>query len=306
MIQCVICGQQVTSKRGLAFHIKKHGIQSIKDYVTMFPEEEQNVDPKNSALLVCPLCGKKNLKQLTQHLTWKHNMTREKFEKLYPEQTLFIPEISDRCRRATQIGHEVYLKNFENDPEKYKKSYKERSIKRTKNNPDIGIKIATILRRNGVYEKTSERSKRMWESTEYRKMQSEKCKRQHENGLTEIVIKKSLNRNHVKVASINNVLYRFRSSYELDFALLLDSLGIKFEYESIKINYFYNGKIHVYYPDFYIPDTNIVFEVKPYFRIQDIRNQCKQRACVESGYSFRYITEYELENPKNINLTGCF
>jgi hypothetical protein len=77
-------------------------------------------------------------------------------------------------------------------------------------------------------------------------------------------------------------------------------------YEELKINYFYNGLFHTYYPDFAIPNTNIVFEVKPYFRIQTKMNQAKQRYCVENGYSFRYITEYELNNPESINLKGCF
>jgi hypothetical protein len=306
MIKCCVCGQEVTSKRGLAFHIKKHDIKSVQDYIKMFPEQEQLVDPKDTDLLQCPICGQKNLKQLTQHITWKHKLSRTEFKKLYPNQTLFIEEISERCKQATKLGHEKYLENVKNDPEKYKNSYMERSKKRLQNNPDIGIKISKILRENGTYDATSTRTKKMWQDESYRKMQSDKCKEQHKNGLTEIVVQKSCNKNYIKIATFNNKQFRFRSSYELQFAEILNSYGIDFEYESLKLTYFYNGSFHTYYPDFVIPNTNIIFEVKPYFRITDIRNQIKQRTSIEKGYSFRYITEYELENPETINFKGCF
>lgn len=306
MINCCVCNKEVTSRRGLAFHIKKHNIQSVQDYIEMFPDQEQSVDPKDTNLLQCPICGQKNLKQLTHHLTWKHKMSRSEFEKLYPNQILFIEEISDRCKQATKIGHEKYIENVKNNPDKYKKIYAGRAKKRLENNPDIGIKISKILRANGTYDITSTRIKKMWQKDSYRKMQSDKCKEQHKNGLTEIVIEKSYNKNHVKIATFNNKKFRFRSSFELRFAKILDSFGIKFEYESLQIKYFYNGSFHTYYPDFVIPNTNIIFEIKPYFRIPDIRNQAKQRACIENGYSFRYITEYELDNPEKIDLKGCF
>jgi len=306
MIKCCVCGQTVTSKRGLAFHVKKHDIQSVDDYIKMFPDEEQTLNPSIDGLLSCPICGKKNLKQLTQHLTWIHGLSRSEFETNYPEQILFIPEISDRCKKATAIGHEKYLENVKNNPERYKKTYLERAAKIRERYPNLGNRISNKLRENGTYARLSDITRKKWNDESYRRMQSEKCKNQHKNGLTEIVVKKSCNKNYVKFATFNGKTYRFRSSYELKFAEILNNLGISFMYEELKINYFYNGLFHTYYPDFAIPNTNIVFEVKPYFRIQTKMNQAKQRYCVENGYSFRYITEYELNNPESINLKGCF
>ena len=306
MIRCVICDQMVTSKRGLAFHLKKHNIESVEDYLNMFPEEKELILPTNKELLTCPICGKSNMKQLTQHLTWKHHMSRSEFEKLYPDQQLFIPEISERCKRAVTISNEHLAHNMKENPEKYKESRMRAARTRKERYPDIAKRISNKLREIGVYDRLSETTKKKWQDDDYRKMQSDKCKKQHENGLTEIVMEKSYNRNHVKIETINGKEYRFRSSFELRFAKILNEFGLEFEYESLEIQYFYKGKFHVYYPDFVIPNTNIVFEVKPYFRIQDIRNQIKQRYSIEQGYDFRYITELELDNPYIINLKGCF
>ena len=54
-----------------------------------------------------------------------------------------------------------------------------------------------------------------------------------------------------------------KSSWEVKFAKLLFIYGINFEYEPFFIQYEYNNSTRKYFPDFYICDTNIIFEVKP-------------------------------------------
>lgn len=300
MITCVICGQQVTSKRGLAFHIKKHGIKSVDDYMEMYPEQREFIEPKDETLLTCPICGRYNMKQLGQHITGTHKMTHDEFLEKYPNQQMFIEEISDRCRRATQIGHESYLNNVAKDPEKYADSYRKRAEKRKQNNPDIGDKISNILREHGVYDRMSQWVKEMWQNEEYRKLHSEKCKKQHENGLTDKVLEKSGKKRYS--VTLNEKTYSMRSTWEVQFASYLNSINIPFEYEPFAIDYEYDGSIKKYYPDFVITGTNILFEVKPKNLTNKAINIAKMNACIAKGYDFRYITEDELKNLEILNL----
>jgi hypothetical protein len=107
----VICEKQVTSKRGLSFHIKKHNINSIDEYFSIFPDQINIIEPKDNNLITCPICGKYNLKQLGQHITWIHNIDLYEFKKLYPNQKMFIDEISDRCRKAQKNSVAQYIEN---------------------------------------------------------------------------------------------------------------------------------------------------------------------------------------------------
>ena len=305
MIKCVVCSQEVTSRRGLAFHLKKHGIESVNKYLEIYPDQIQYVDPIDDTLLTCPICGRYNMKQLGQHIVGTHKLTHAEFLEMYPNQKMFVDEISERCSRAQAVGVEQYYRNKERDPDKYAEIYKERSRKRLENNPDLGTKISAILRKNGVYDAWSERLKRQWKDPEYIKKKSEQCKRQHENGLTDIVLTKSYKNRSVHTV-IGGVHYDMRSNWEVKFGNLLYSLGIPFEYETVKIPYFYNGKFRSYSPDFLISGTNIIFEIKPYRLTRYDINKAKQRWAIERGYSFRYITEYELKNTETINFMGCF
>ena len=304
MIKCVLCQQEVTSRRGLAFHLKKHGIDSVDKYIELYPEQMNEIEPKDESLLTCPICGRYNMKQLGQHIVGTHKMTHEQFLALYPNQKMFIDAISERCSRATKIGHEQFMKNKQADPEKYREIRRKAVETRKRLHPDIGEKVAKRLRESGFYDRLSAKYKEMWQDDEYRQAQSDKAKKQHENGLTKLVLHNSKRYKQIPV-TFDGVEYIMKSSWEVKFAEFLHSKGIPFRYETDAIPYFFNGKDRSYYPDFTIPNTNIIFEVKPQYQIDYAMNQAKRQACVDNGYDFRYITEYELENTDNINLSGC-
>lgn len=304
MLKCVICSQVVTSKRGLSFHIKKHGFESLQEYLTKYPDEENKINPKDESLLTCPICGRYNMKQLGQHIVGTHKMTHDQFLKLYPDQVMFVPEISERCKRAQSEGIRQWKINKEEDPEKYHNIYQQRARRTLELHPDIPIRVSTKLKQNGYYDRLSIESKQRWKNEEYRKMQTNKCKKQHENGLTQIILEKSGRKRYP--VTINNVTYNMRSTWEVAFAKLLNNMGFEFEYEPFALKYYYEGNIKYYYPDFVIKGTNIIFEVKPYELMCDIRNQIKQRTSIEKGYAFRYITKNEIDNPHTINFTGCY
>ena len=90
--------------------------------------------------------------------------------------------------------------------------------------------------------------------------------------------------------------YTFRSSYERRFACFLYGEDIIFEYESMAIPYVFDGGTKVYIPDFYLPKFNLICEVKPKAFVDEQQNQYKRQAVLNEGYSFTFITEFELDN----------
>ena len=56
-----------------------------------------------------------------------------------------------------------------------------------------------------------------------------------------------------------------------------------------EIWYMFEGKKHRYYPDFYIPEENLIIEVKSQWTLDlhKDKNQAKFQAVKEAGFNFR-------------------
>lgn len=82
-----------------------------------------------------------------------------------------------------------------------------------------------------------------------------------------------------KHVSWNGKEFILRSSYELDFAKDLDKKFINYEVESLKIPYLstISNKTKISIPDFYLPDTNEIYEIKGDFTYnkKDIEDRFK-------------------------------
>lgn len=66
----------------------------------------------------------------------------------------------------------------------------------------------------------------------------------------------------------------FDSSWEIEFAKLLDNKAIKWERPKRSFEYIWNDSIHKYYPDFYLVDYDLYIEIKG---IPTDRDYCKWR-----------------------------
>lgn len=57
-----------------------------------------------------------------------------------------------------------------------------------------------------------------------------------------------------------------------------------------EIWYEYQNKLHRYYPDIYIPEENLIIEVKSeYFMLKEFqKNMHKAIACKSAGYEFKF------------------
>ena len=86
-----------------------------------------------------------------------------------------------------------------------------------------------------------------------------------------------------------------RSSYETDYANELDNNHIKYEVECLRIKYFdsVENRYRCSIPDFYLPDTNTIVEIKSSYTL-DIQNmKDKFQAYKNSGYNVKLILEHE-------------
>jgi len=81
----------------------------------------------------------------------------------------------------------------------------------------------------------------------------------------------------------------YQSSYEKDF-LNKYSNKIKIT-RNLKIEYNFDGKIRTYYPDFYLPDYNLIVEIKSdyIFELQKEKNIRKKESSIKEGYDFIFI-----------------
>jgi hypothetical protein len=63
--------------------------------------------------------------------------------------------------------------------------------------------------------------------------------------------------------------FNLKGSWELEVAKWLDKHGIKWTNEVKGFEYFWEGKIHLYFPDFYLTELDKYIEVKGYERERD-------------------------------------
>lgn len=87
----------------------------------------------------------------------------------------------------------------------------------------------------------------------------------------------------------------YRSSYELDYARLLDDQKIEYDMESIRIPYkrSFDNTIHIAIPDFYIPLSNELIEVKSSFTYDENDMIDKITEYIKLGYKVKLIYEHE-------------
>ena len=73
------------------------------------------------------------------------------------------------------------------------------------------------------------------------------------------------------------------------------------------ITYIQDGKIHKYFPDFYIKSTNTIIEVKSEwtYKKQEIKNQLKRQACLDRGFNFEFAIFKSGQSKNNLQYEMC-
>lgn len=94
---------------------------------------------------------------------------------------------------------------------------------------------------------------------------------------------------------IGGIEYKFRSVPEIWIAETLEELKINWEYESLRILYVFENEQHIYVPDFYLKDYNLVIEFKGYNFIEEHVQECKEYYTKKAGYNYSLV----MYKPKN-------
>lgn len=83
----------------------------------------------------------------------------------------------------------------------------------------------------------------------------------------------------------------FRSSYELRYCRYLDKQKIKYLMESLRIKYYdsQKDKERIAIPDFYLPDSNKIVEIKSNYSLDKLNMKDKEKEYKKLGYDFELI-----------------
>jgi hypothetical protein len=93
----------------------------------------------------------------------------------------------------------------------------------------------------------------------------------------------------------------YRGTYELDFLNFCELNNIIVQ-KGLKIEYIYNNNKKYYHSDFFIPDKNLVIEIKSsyyYYKFEDI-NKVKQLETIKNGYNFIFVFDKDYTHFLNI------
>jgi hypothetical protein len=100
-------------------------------------------------------------------------------------------------------------------------------------------------------------------------------------------------KNCKKIAKYNENLW-YQGTYEKDFLDHMNHLGLLNGLtRGPSLEYEYEGKKKIYFPDFYYEELNLLIEIKSsyYFKKYEEKNLSKMHKCKSMGYSFLFIID---------------
>lgn len=120
-----------------------------------------------------------------------------------------------------------------------------------------------------VSDETKQKLAKVWKG----KQHSEETKQKISKGIRKAIQEHPESYSSCNVnGRVKNVIYngiKLDGKWELEVAKYLDKNNIQWERPSIGIEYEWNNKIHLYFPDFYLSDYNTYIEVKGLIRERD-------------------------------------
>lgn len=110
----------------------------------------------------------------------------------------------------------------------------------------------------------------------------------HEYAIQNNEIFNKMLKSGLKIKKYKNIYYQ--GQYELDFLKKYYNIGIT---RGMPIEYIYNGKKHIYYPDFYYEKLNLLIEIKSsmWYNAHLEKNLVKKKWCNDKNYNFIFIID---------------
>jgi hypothetical protein len=284
---CINCKEIKTKKTCL----KKYGVENpmkieqVKDNLKNSILEKYGVENAFQSDIIKEKIKKTNLKKYgvtspLQNEEIKQKMKQTNLKKYGVEMSLQNEEIKQKSKNTClkKYGVDSYIKtdNFKNKSIKYHIENKNEIIKKSKKtnmekygteNPFANKKIQRKIRQSCLNKYGVE------------------FPAQNE----EIFLKTQKSRFKIKKYKNSNLYYQ--GTYEKDF---LDNFYDKINIQKSKsINYIFENKNHYYHPDFYLPDFNLIVEIKSkyIYELELEQNMLKQQACLNDGYNYIFIID---------------
>lgn len=233
-------------------------------------------------MITCQICGHQVKSLLTRHLKAAHQMTEEDYVRKYNS-----PVISAEFQKVLSDNGTRTMQKLWSNPD-FRDEHSQRVSERNNlnwKNPEY----QELMSRNGKSQwddleyktKMKQIIKESWNDPEIRAKHCASMKRycNSEEGLKNITKRWTHYREEY-----NGITYK--SSWEVILAKFLERKHIKFEYENLIIPYVSNNQHHSYIPDFYLPDYNLIIEVKADWQIDSEITKIKADA---ASQSYRYL-----------------
>lgn len=261
---CPICGDVISYKK------RKQKTCSPECGAVLRAKNAQNTHKfkdNNNIEFICKYCGKlcKNNNSLINH---------ERLCKLNPNRQIISYNNLDKYNNCVNAGEiSVWNKGLTKETdERVLKGFKSR-----KKSIEIGKYIPKRIKHTEEYK---EKLRILQKETNY-------CHKYYVR---------------VKHKSWNGYEFITRSSYELDYANILDEQNIDYKYEPFRIKYYdtYLNIIRTSIPDFYLPDSNTIVEIKSTYTLNVQNMKDRAKAYRDLGYNFILMLDKKEANIDNM------
>lgn len=225
--------------------------------------------------VTCPICNKA-FKMINHSHIEMHGLTTEEFRMKYPNQPLCC---KDTYKTLTTIGRQALVD--------FNKSEKSRSMASTR---------CKILNQDTIRQRNKQKA--MIQKMHYEERDAYRESREHAiQGLSRR-LRGTRNLYKLKSGEVLNL----DSFLEGRIAKLFEVNDIEFIHEAFTVSYIdpNTKKTRLYYPDFYLPKYNLVVEGKAHTKLDDIVVLAKAEATKQQGYKYMFITELDMDNPKDV------
>ena len=260
----------------------------------------------------CQICGERK-KFLKTHLRNHHDLTVDEYKDKFPGSLTVAPAYTERKsrimteRNLNDWQKPEYREHMckvlkENAPTRMR-GWQEGSKKYFEEHPEERTRIA-VMGGNALIEQHGQKfltegklNSQLFHDIKSKQMHEWLVEKHRdpewEKRLAEAAVASHKGLVSYETYSGNSV--ELRSSWELLVYEFLELNGIDFQYEPFSLPYVYNGKQHNYFPDFYVPETNLVIEVKPDCFLDEIY-QLKKQSVIDNNYYFFHIGDYEIKH----------
>ena len=291
MIKCIECFKDCKNSLSLANHIVGVHKISSKNYYDKHIKKEKDGLCKNCNKNTkyysvksgyAEYCSKSCLISKRNKENWKN----EEYRQSMTEHNKNISKERSKNENFINFRKDLMKKMWKN--ETYRKIFSKNSI---------------------TSEEISKRNKENWKNETYRKNISDKTKEQWKNEEYREYMETKTSRGISGIFKESGIY--FASSYEAVVIYQLRFLKNKNLQRcpnSLSIKYTgLDQKEHTYYPDFYIPEDNLVIEVKPEYKLKDelviLKIKIASEYLLSKGIKYAVLTEKEIfKNKEDKNI----